>query len=78
MRKLSDVKLGEKVKICDILSDESMKRRLMDIGMIPGTIIECTLCSPFGEPYAYDIRGSLMALRCEDTQKIMVSDVNER
>ncbi len=74
-RKLSDVKLGEFVRVLEIETNDSMRRRLMDIGLIPGTVIECALCSPFGEPYAYNIRGTLMAIRRDDTESIIVGDV---
>ncbi len=76
-KRLSDVKVGEKVKILEVNVRDDMRRRFMDIGMIPGTVIECVMCSPFNEPYAYDIRGTLMAIRCEDTSHIIVSDIND-
>lgn len=34
-----------------------MRRRLLDIGLIPGTRVTCTAVSPAGDPAAYLIRG---------------------
>lgn len=56
------------------LSDESsIKRRLLDLGIIKGTKITPILISPSGSPTAFEIRGCLIALRDEDSKNIYVS-----
>ena len=52
---------------------DSMRRRLQDIGLIEGTRVECLQKSPSGDPVAYLIRGAVIALRTEDSEKILVS-----
>jgi ferrous iron transport protein A len=44
----------------------------LDLGLLPGTAIKAVLKSPLGNPIAYDVRGSILALRLEDASKIMV------
>ncbi len=39
------------------------RRRLLDLGVIPGTEIEVELVSPGGDPTAYRIKGTVIALR---------------
>lgn len=51
----------------------SMRRRLMDMGLIKGTKIECLHRSPSGDPCAYLIRGAVIALRKSDTSEIKIS-----
>ena len=51
---------------------ENIKRRLLDLGLIEGTCVECVLRSPFNGPLAYMIRGALIAIRKEDSQNIEV------
>ena len=70
--KLSDIKVGEEARVTDIRVNGDIKRRLYDIGLIPGTIVKAVMQSPFGEPIAYNIRGSIIAIRKEDTSKILV------
>lgn len=53
-------------------SSGSMRRRLMDMGLIEGTKVICLHRSPSGDPTAYLIRGAVIALRSEDTGKIIV------
>ena len=52
--------------------DGSMRRRLQDLGLIEGTRVECLQRSPSGDPTAYLIRGAVIALREEDSSKIIV------
>ncbi len=49
-----------------------MRRRLLDIGMIPGTKIECVGRSPSGDPKAFLIRGAVIAIRSEDSAGIFI------
>jgi len=48
------------------------RRRLMDLGLLPGTLIEAEFSSPIGDPVAYRIRDSLIALRSEQARCIQV------
>ncbi len=49
------------------------RRRLLDLGMVPGTMVKVVLQSPAGDPRAYQIRGTLIALRREEAEKIAVT-----
>lgn len=69
---LNMIQEGNSVKIKEILSTSSIKRRLLDIGFIEGTSVTCLLKSPLGDPIAYQIRGAIIALRKEDSQHILV------
>ncbi len=69
---LSNMKIGDKVIVKKIVAKENIKRRLLDLGVIEGTIIKCVLKSPFNDPLAYLIRGSVIAIRKEDVKKIEV------
>jgi len=48
-------------------------RRLQDIGFIPGTAVTCLQRSPLGDPTAYRIRGTVIALRREDAKNILLA-----
>lgn len=72
MKTLDQLKIGDKGIVKNILNDQSIKRRFLDIGLIPGSIVECVLKSPLGDPTAYFIRGALIAIREEDSKKVQV------
>jgi len=69
---LKDLKQGQKARVKSILSTGSIRRRLLDIGLIEGTEVECLLKSPAGDPIAYLIRGAVIALRSEDSSNILI------
>lgn len=49
-----------------------LRRRLLDLGLVHGTNIKAILKSPMGNPIAYEVRGSTIALRKEDSKFINV------
>ena len=50
------------------------RRRIMDLGILPGTTIEVEMTSPSGDPTAYNVRGALIALRKEQARLIRVEN----
>jgi DtxR family Mn-dependent transcriptional regulator len=73
-RRLSDLEIGQRAAILSILPAcrGAQRRRLLDLGLLPGTIVEAELRSPGGEPTAYRVRGALIALRRDQTDLIRV------
>lgn len=70
---LASLKEGQRARVKSLLSGGSMRRRLQDIGLIEGTVVECVQKSPAGDPVAYRIRGALIALRSEDSANVLVA-----
>lgn len=70
---LCDMKVGSKAVVKKINANNNIKRRLLDIGLIEGTTIECVLKGPFNDPIAYLIRGAIIAIRKNDCNKIEVT-----
>lgn len=54
-------------------TDGPDRRRLMDLGILPGTEILAQATSPLGDPTAYLVRDSLVALRRGQAQRIHVT-----
>lgn len=48
------------------------RRRLLDLGILPGTTIRAEMVSPSGDPTAYRIRGALIGLRKEQADLIQI------
>lgn len=67
---LSALPLGESAFVIHISAEPDMERRLTDLGLVSGTKVTCMACSPAGDPRAYLIRGSLIALRQADAEGI--------
>ena len=69
---LTDVPEGKKGTVKQLLPSGSLRRRLLDIGLVEGTNVECLQKSPAGDPVAYLIRGAVIALRSEDASAVLV------
>jgi len=63
---------GEKGVVEKLCNENSIKRRLQDIGLVKGTIVECVGISPLGDPAAYLIRGAVIAIRNEDSGLVKI------
>lgn len=71
--KLCDLASGETAKVTSLLTKGSMRRRMLDIGLVEGTEVECVQKSPMGDPVAYLIRGAVIAIRSEDSANILIN-----
>ncbi len=69
---LQDIEPGQKATVKALRAAGSMRRRLLDIGLIENTQVECLGRSPGGDPSAYLIRGAVIALRSRDCADILV------
>ena len=70
--RLCDVAPGQRASVLTLFSTGGMRRRLLDIGLIQNTEVECLGASPGGDPSAYCIRGAVIALRAADCKDILV------
>ena len=75
MLSLENTRIGQKVRVKKVISNSSKKRRLLDIGLTPGTIIERVLENISGNLSAYMIRGALIEIRNEDASEIVVEAI---
>jgi len=69
---LNNLEINCSGKVESINCNEEVKRRILDLGMCNGTIIKAIYKSPFSDPVAYEFRGSLVALRKEVAELIII------
>lgn len=71
---LNKIPIGKTVIIKEISSLSPCRLRLLDIGITPSTPITPIFKSPLNNPKAYLIKGTVIALRDEETGYIKVLD----
>ena len=69
---LNALDIGERARVLQLDNSGSIRRRLQDIGLVEGTEVECVLKAPSGDPSAYLIKGAVIAIREDDSKKILV------
>lgn len=72
MKSLNDLNLGEVGHVISINCTSNIKQRLLDLGLVPSTIITPVLKSPSNATIAYHFRDSTIALRKDDAKFILI------
>jgi len=75
---LAELGSGQHATVRAVRATGETKRRITDLGLLPGTSVTVALENPLGDPRAYLIRGSLFALRNDQTRLIEVVTEEER
>ena len=70
---MNDLRCGQSGKVLRLDVAGGMRRRLLELGLVPGTAVERVLNSPGGDPACYRIRGAMIALRHLDATQVTVS-----
>lgn len=73
--KFSELKIGEKGKVTAVGGEGELRIRLLDMGIIPGTVLEAVKYAPMGDPVQIRLRGYELTLRVADTDMIEVERV---
>ncbi|WP_028401108.1 FeoA family protein [Ectobacillus panaciterrae] len=74
---LSQFQMGSLVQVEKIQLEGTMKRRLLDLGFIPGATVKVLQPSPLGDPVAYQVSNTTIALRKEESSLIFGSLIGE-
>ena len=71
---LADLAIGGSAEVVGISSScqGTQRRRLLDLGVVPGTVIRAAMTSAAGDPVAYEIRGALIGLRRQQASWVRV------
>lgn len=70
--KLSQLAPGQTAVVTSLAHAGALRRRLIELGLIEGTPVQCVLCAPSGSPIAFAVRGTTIALRRCDAASILV------
>ena len=73
---LNNLKINSQAKILEVNNTGSIRRRLLDLGLVNNSTIVPVLESPSKGLKAFDIRETLIAIRDEDAGKIIVKKIN--
>ena len=69
---LKEANLNSVVRVININARGELRIRFFDLGIIEGTDIKVLYGGPFGDPKAYLIRGTVIAIREEECEEIEV------
>ena len=73
-QRLTHLQAGEEARIVGLspACRGALRRRLLDLGFVKGSVVSIDIPSPMGNPIAYIVRGSAIALRHEQAKYVLV------
>ncbi len=72
-RSLDRLAPGESGTIARIDGEPAIARRLMELGLVPGTTVEMIRTAPLGDPLELTVRGMHLSLRRSEARSIHVA-----
>jgi ferrous iron transport protein A len=71
---LSEIPIGQVVQVERVSGDGSFRRRLMELGLVPGTRVELLRVAPLGDPIELLVRGASLSIRKAEASAIAVQN----
>lgn len=76
LRRLSTLRTGQSAVIREIDGEARLRRRLLELGLLPGTMLTVSKRAPFGDPMQLHLRSYALTLRASDAAWIAVEVKN--
>jgi len=67
---LSELQPGEKGVVKKVIGNSMVKRRIVDMGVVSGTLIEVQKFAPLGDPMEIKVKGFNLSLRKTEADMI--------
>ncbi len=72
---LKDLQIGKSGQVISVGGEGALRRRLLDMGITPNTIVTVRKTAPMGDPLEIKLRGYILTLRKEDAERIIIQEV---
>ena len=72
MTRLSDLTAGSVASLVEVGGDRAFRRRLMELGLLPGTPLRIVRRVGIGDLLELEVRGCHLSLRCADARHVLV------
>lgn len=75
MTTLADLQIGQSATILDVMGDDGVAQRLMEMGVTDGELIRLVGFAPMGDPIEFSVRGYRLTLRRAEAIRVtLVAD----
>ena len=72
---LKDLQIGGSGVVETVGGENILRRRLLEMGITPGTTITVKKAAPMGDPIELFLRGYVLSLRLQEAEKITLKEV---
>ncbi|MCA9626701.1 MAG: ferrous iron transport protein A [Myxococcales bacterium] len=70
---LDTAHIGEHLRIQQVSGERAFRRRLLELGLVPGTRVELKRVAPLGDPVELLVRGCSLSIRRAEARFIHVT-----
>ena len=71
-RTLAEIPLGRTAKVSGIDGPRAFRRRLLEMGLVPGTEVRVVTIAPLGDPLRIEVRGGQWSIRRNEAAQIAI------
>ena len=75
--KLNELGIGLSARILTVDGEEALRQHLLDMGMIPGTVVKVVKYAPMGDPVELMVHGYELTLRLDDASRIEIEQLTD-
>lgn len=72
MTSLAEIPLGQAVIVSAVDGPRAFRRRLLEMGLVPGTEVKVVTIAPLGDPLRIEVRGGQWSIRKAEAAQIQV------
>jgi ferrous iron transport protein A len=72
---LAQVPLGVSVLVRDVAGERAFRRRLLELGLVPGTAVAVLKVAPLGDPIELAVRGCRLSIRASEARAVEVDEL---
>ncbi len=77
MKKLSNILPGKSGVVIKLGKPGKLRRKIIDMGITPGTRITVLSTAPLGDPMKINVRGYELSIRKSECQEILIEEEKE-
>lgn len=69
---LLEVARHRTVIVEEVAGDRAFRRRIMEMGLVPGTAVKVVAVAPLGDPITLELRSSRLSIRKREAEQVRV------
>ena len=73
MTTAADLQVGQSARVAEVVGDDDVSVRLLEMGITPGVEVRLLGTAPLGDPIELDLRGYRLSLRKSEAQRITLN-----
>ena len=78
MSSLAEVALGQSATVREVAGSRAFRRRLLEMGLVPGISVKVVTVAPLGDPIQIEVRGGQWSIRRGEAAQIVVTSGGAR